>query len=210
MAKFVWVNREDGFGQDAVDLHQCRRFLVSCPDPSEGGNWDHIVYYRTQNDFWIKESYEQELSGYQIVYCYEHAVTVAHDFLKNSRKLPLELEPAREIASAFDTYVSWMRGNQAHAGIVTLVSKPRWDRRERTLYFGEVLCRSFAANAKNQMRLLDAFEKENWPTKSISSPFGIGGPLKQTVDDFNATVSIQASFRFCMDNLRVGWKRAGH
>src|SRR4051812_41938448 len=42
MAEFVWVSRPDGWGDEAVDLHQCRRFLLSHP------NWewaDRLVEY---------------------------------------------------------------------------------------------------------------------------------------------------------------------
>jgi hypothetical protein len=46
---------------------------------------------------------------------------------------------------------------------------PFWDAETRELWLGEHLVKRFRQPAENQVRILAAFEEENWP-KSLSDP----------------------------------------
>jgi hypothetical protein len=48
--------------------------------------------------------------------------------------------------------------------------RPRWDEQQRTLYFGEVLCRKFGKHAPDQETLLAAFEEAGWPELLRNAP----------------------------------------
>jgi hypothetical protein len=48
--------------------------------------------------------------------------------------------------------------------------RPRWDEQQRTLYFGEVLCRKFGKHAPDQEALLAAFEEAGWPELLRNAP----------------------------------------
>ena len=47
--------------------------------------------------------------------------------------------------------------------------RPRWNRHDRELYFGDQLVKKFSVPAKNQELVLTAFEEEGWP-QHIDSP----------------------------------------
>ncbi|MEZ6098696.1 MAG: hypothetical protein R3E01_06965 [Pirellulaceae bacterium] len=47
--------------------------------------------------------------------------------------------------------------------------RPRWNRHDRELYYGDQLVKKFSVPAKNQELVLTAFEEEEWP-QHIDSP----------------------------------------
>jgi hypothetical protein len=49
------------------------------------------------------------------------------------------------------------------------LTMPQWDRKRRRLYFRGALVKAFTSPAKNQVTILDVFEKRGWPS-TISSP----------------------------------------
>jgi hypothetical protein len=51
--------------------------------------------------------------------------------------------------------------------------KPRWDKHNRALWYGETRCRQFKKAAPQQETILDAFEEEGWPQR-IDDPLAPG------------------------------------
>ena len=65
-------------------------------------------------------------------------------------------------------------------GDVELI-KPRWDRGRRQLWYGKKLARQVAVNATNVIKVLDRFEKLDWPSR-------IDDPLDNMRSDLGQTV----------------------
>jgi hypothetical protein len=107
---FVHFNRLDGFGQELLDLRQCRFFPVR--DPFENDSEDFCAYYLSPDGRWIKHWQEDQPwdgrwgEGYRE----EHPVEVAHDLLQSQIKLPPELEPYRKDAD-LQGYPKWLRSH---------------------------------------------------------------------------------------------------
>lgn len=91
--------------------------------------------------------------------------------------------------------------------------RPRWDRENMELFFGDTLCRRYPKYARNQFALLDAFEEEGWPEETIKIPFenkycSNEERLKQTIKDFNRVRSSDNKalpFRIKKVNLKARW-----
>jgi hypothetical protein len=85
-------------------------------------------------------------------------------------------------------------------------SKPKWDEKNRTLHYGETLCRLYKTKARNQFRILRDFEAQGWPT-SIPNPWGEDADLlMQTIKDLNAGMKDESRIRFAKINLRIEWR----
>ena len=92
--------------------------------------------------------------------------------------------------------------------------KPRWDRVRGELYFGSVLARKVRGSAKNLMRLLDKFEKSNWP-ECIEDPFDekvrdhVPNPdrLKESVRSMNENIKI-IKFHAHKRAMKISWSRS--
>jgi hypothetical protein len=86
--------------------------------------------------------------------------------------------------------------------------KPKWDKKARTLTFGETQWH-FLRLARNQFQILDAFESQGW-SPSIRSPFDDQTSLAQTIKDFNNLIDQKVigkgNFRLQRDNTRVIWE----
>src|SRR4051812_16943651 len=90
MADFVYVMRADGFGEDPVDLHQCRRFVITSPDDRE--HTDERIYYLHGDGRWIAELGSLEYNGYDAEVWspsrrYAHPQEVAHYLLSRFGRL---------------------------------------------------------------------------------------------------------------------------
>jgi hypothetical protein len=65
--------------------------------------------------------------------------------------------------------------------------KPRWDGETRTLYLGDVVVKTFDRNsATNQLDLIEAFEREGWPS-SVADPFRNRRRLDETMRYWNSS-----------------------
>jgi hypothetical protein len=66
--------------------------------------------------------------------------------------------------------------------------KPHWDGETRTLFLGGVGIKKYGRQpAKNQIDLLEAFERDGW-ARSIADPFKDYDTLKQTCKDLNRSL----------------------
>ncbi len=89
---------------------------------------------------------------------------------------------------------------------------PEWRSAERDLWFDGVLVKKYRQAARNQSKILEAFEEEGWPREIDDPlPFERGldpkARLRQTVKDLNSSTK-NAGIRFSVTRARegVGWR----
>ncbi|NOX53497.1 MAG: hypothetical protein GXP27_03495 [Planctomycetes bacterium] len=90
--------------------------------------------------------------------------------------------------------------------------KPRWDGLTRELFVGPVLVKRYRVPAPNQIRVLEAFEEEDWP-EWVFDPLppvarvNSKRRLHDTINRLNRG-QLVAILRFCGDGTgtRVGWQ----
>jgi len=87
--------------------------------------------------------------------------------------------------------------------------KPVWNRDSLTLTIGGVAFRRFRrAKANEQLRILDAFQEQEWP-EAINDPFKDEFKLRETVKSFNRVSKNAANsdkvFRIIPGRTRIGW-----
>jgi len=206
MAEFVWVTRLDGFGQNAVDLHQCRRHPLFVPS-GDGDQYDHrVYYYHYSSDTWILEYIEYYSEFQEEDHRYEDAVVVAYEMLKHSRKLPPELEPHREIASDHHRFMEWSKQRNGQP-VVSPPPKPRpqWSEDDKTLYLGCVICKKFRGKSKNQFAILDAFEQAMWPAKPIRIPSLSEAQLREAIKILNKSQRPRVLIKFSSEGRNASW-----
>lgn len=207
MANVVYVLRDDGLGEDPIDLHRCRRFRVV-----DGWHLSKsITYYlslETEDRRWVREVYEEE-SGCN-VYRFAHVNEVAYDMFLHLRRIPddIERDPDfnREIVCDRSRYRKWLVKPSTRRHEPPARTQPRWDQVERCLYYGNTLCRKYPRKAPKQFALLNAFERAGWP-ESIRNPLEGTEELKDTVRDLNEGMNGHSPFRLSKDRLRVRWER---
>lgn len=82
--------------------------------------------------------------------------------------------------------------------------KPRWNADERTLYFGVRALKRYSRHpAEEQIAILEAFEKEQWPG-SVQMPAGKKETLGYTVRDLNGSLPPGSPVRFHRDGTGTG------
>ena len=85
VADFRFVKREDGFGEEAVDLHTCLLIRLSDPESSPDGELYH--FYRTPTDQWIEHRGEPEYDEGKMYWSesisFVDKIVVAHVLLIN-------------------------------------------------------------------------------------------------------------------------------
>lgn len=93
--------------------------------------------------------------------------------------------------------------------------KPNWDAGKRELKVGQKLIKVFNQAGKKQVAILEAFEKQNWPTKPVDNPleFKEQGPsefktLSDTVHDLNKHHRTKDVLRFHARRGAVWWELA--
>jgi hypothetical protein len=89
--------------------------------------------------------------------------------------------------------------------------KPRWDRASRELWFAGTVVRYFRRGARNQERLLDAFQGQGWP-EQVADPLPrhprlkAAGQLRDAVKHLNAGLAgMPLRFRVSADAGTVFW-----
>ena len=85
--------------------------------------------------------------------------------------------------------------------------KPRWDENTRSLFVDDKLIKAFRRHpAKNQIDLIEAFEKEGWPP-SIPDPFKDSRKLNETIRQLNkSAVGAVLSFTGDGSGKAVNWQ----
>jgi hypothetical protein len=73
------------------------------------------------------------------------------------------------------------------------------------LTFNGVICRHYHRKAPNQFKLLEAFQRDDWPP-SIANPLGNPEHLDQTLKDFHKALKPEADIRLFRNNLRAAWE----
>jgi hypothetical protein len=101
------------------------------------------------------------------------------------------------------------------AGSETTALVPRWDAQRQMLYLGTTLVKRFKIPALNQVRILSAFEEEQWPAR-IDDPLSMTpgiDPKRRLHDTINALNRKQsdALIRFMGDGTGTGirWELRG-
>jgi hypothetical protein len=84
--------------------------------------------------------------------------------------------------------------------------QPVWDRKERQLWVGEILCREYRRDAPNQFRILDSFQDRRWPP-SFQSPWNDEKRLRDTIDDLNGGLFAASPIGFEVRNMKPAWFR---
>jgi hypothetical protein len=211
--EYIWFYRLDGFGDEGLELHSCRRWVLNRFDPSVDSDYT-LIYYLTPDGRWIECKGDQCPYDGEYVESYReiHPIDAARQFLRGLARanLPPELEEFREIASDSKLYFPWAEaqlpefyGSQSFAETVT--HRPIWDRDRKLLYLGSVVCLSYAREAGNQFRVLDAFQAKHW-LGMIASPFPHETTLTQTLRDLHGKLGSQSLMRFTRVGVRVGWE----
>lgn len=214
MADFVWCYPLDGVGEEAVDLHECRRFHIWTYDGHipevngltfymmRGGRW---ILFREYNDIFDVESewpHQKSRKEYEEV-CREQ---VANFMLKRDMLLPPMLEIYRKYGDdeEFRRWAEQYPGTPAENGDRLIHSRPMWSPAEMRLSFRNVTCLQYVRQASEQFKLLKEFQSAQWP-ESIKSPFPEGPKLQQTIRDMNKKLSHGSPLRFACDHLRASW-----
>jgi hypothetical protein len=105
---FFYVMQADGFGQDPIDLHECRLFEGSSPQVGDVLPEFSEFYYHEWKNIWIKFT-ECSFEGYKQYYEEIQPDEVARFMILNRRGLPHYLESYREIASDRKSYGEWLK-----------------------------------------------------------------------------------------------------
>jgi hypothetical protein len=104
MPEHVWVRRPDGWGEEAVDLHRCRRFLLAHPLWEQG---DELAeWFLMPDGRWILHSALQDSEyksgpnpGWDDRWQFENLVRVCYDFLFYRGALPPDIPELQELRS---------------------------------------------------------------------------------------------------------------
>ena len=234
MSEYIWLPASDGVGEIAVDLHKCRRFWVQAYDPHrfEKG----LTYYMLQEERrdevrWIESTVDEEIiegpdgfhMGVITPYRFVDPREVAHGLLKHKRykdQLPPQLQKFREFGdpAVFREWQEecWER-DENHEGDQTGMEmaglqkpKPRWDRETMEFSIDGILYRKIRRVKYNeQLIILDAFEKANWPT-CIPDPYNNEDTLKRRANDFMKELRKSKgpgnNFQLLPGRRKVGWE----
>lgn len=212
--RFVWFRRLDGFGEEAIDVYLCRRFVMRVTEDEEYSGVVGRTFYLAPDKRWVEcvdqVDWDEEPTPPgpdapllpSEVWREVDPVEVAHHLLFTydhfRGKLPPELEPYRDQASP-GRYTEWRRD---HIGPGD--TRPRWDEEERTLYLGSAPCKRYTREASNQFQLLRCLETNHWPP-FVKNPFTHEEKLSQAVKDFNKDAKA-IGFKLVSSNNRLSWK----
>jgi hypothetical protein len=83
---------------------------------------------------------------------------------------------------------------------------PAWNREDRQLRYGEILCREYRREAPEQFEILDLFQGRGW-TKTVPNPWRDEAKLRDTVRHMNADLSEESPIRFEVFNMKPSWFR---
>jgi hypothetical protein len=89
--------------------------------------------------------------------------------------------PLQTVCEFFRILDERVRGRLQHVQDDPAARKPRWDANKKTLWYGSTVCVQYKKQARNQMRILAAFEEEGWPAR-IDDPLD-PGTLRATIAD---------------------------
>jgi hypothetical protein len=210
--EFVWFRPLGKFGEEAIDLYACRRFIVK---EYEGNPEDtSLAYYCSPDSRWIEAFGYEDITPRSQEYYYvinyreckpEH---VAHHILahkiygEDGSGLPEELERYRRYGDK-DEYEVWSKVNPGHVvrhRPTEAQPRPIWA--DKTVTFRGVVCKRFARVAGNQIKILDSFEENNW-ARCVKSPISGRLELKNTVDSMNDWPDSLISFS--QNGIEVCW-----
>jgi hypothetical protein len=102
---------------------------------------------------------------------------------------PEQAEILKAIQSHEEAGRAWFRATLA--AIAPPPPRPRWDRANRELWYGNTLCARYKRPAPNQHLLLQAFEELGWPER-IDDPLP-RGRRADTISDLQATLKAHHS-----------------
>jgi hypothetical protein len=185
MGETVWADRPDG-GQVPFDPDACKRFPLRVDD------WPKSYLYlrpESDDDRWIYA--EKEPTSWRRSGPNARLLPVRFAYLRCRVVTPKEADEMRRGAGS---------DNPPQTPI-----KPKWDPENRILSVEGSVCRKFARRADNQIKILAKLQAEGWPEKSIRNPLRDEAQLRQTIKDFNKSLTKDCPFRLVQDLNRVGW-----
>jgi hypothetical protein len=222
MSEVIWFKRLDGQGEESLDLHTCRRFVLADIATIKDENDQCVIFYLTTDGRWVRRYGFVGDEGGRLYRCdvfrEVHPVIVVYELAHleeylTSRNtdgwteeelrelgalvIPSELKQYLEFTDD-ERFRKWEEVNSARV-------TPTWDRENKTLSLRGRLCKKYRGIAKNQFKLLDAFELAGWP-ESIREPFGARGQTIQTVKDFNDSLPKPHPLWLTTNGFRVRWR----
>ena len=108
----------------------------------------------------------------------------------------------------------YLKSTRSRKASQSTVLKPIWDRDAKTLTYAGEIVKRFRHTSKNQMPVLDAFEKQRWPPTIVDPlPPGNKDPkerVRQTVKRLNQYHN-STVIKFTTDGAGTGfaWRRTG-
>ena len=212
MAKFRFIQREDGFGEDPVDIHRCLRIRIGTRRTNPDGNLLH--FYLTRRGCWIERrgDYEYDQEGRNFYWDeswkFVDKMTVAHALLETGMfdgVLPHGLEECRDIASDTRRYLDW-KWPRNHEADGSDRLPPSWKDRVLTVSGRELKrYRNESIDRSRQVAILDAFQKNQW-RNPISSPFGEDiRLLDSTLVDIKKALKPDSPIVFSREGYKVSW-----
>jgi len=110
--------------------------------------------------------------------------------------------------AALDWFLRRAVGTPKRVGTVAAPEKPVWDEGRQTLSWKGRVVKRYGRPAKNQIDILEAFQKAGWPF-TIPDPFRDHAKLKQTVKDLNRALRWEyIQFRLDGTGEGVNWEPA--
>jgi hypothetical protein len=125
---------------------------------------------------------------------------VAHELLQVRKfrgRLTSDLERYREYGD-ISKYMQWLN-ELREAGDREW---PRWDKLERTFYYGDRMYKKLARQSTNQPKVLNALEDAQWHQSGVTVELH-----KEQVDETLSEMNMWAPIRFYRDEDKVNWVR---
>jgi hypothetical protein len=111
----------------------------------------------------------------------ERTVTTWYHAIQWQQHQPVPRDALRQLEAAVALLGNAMRTAPGPAAQPAEPPRPRWVKKDRQLWYGDVLCLQYKRPARYQHLILDAFEEEGWPDR-IDNPLP-GGKAADTIGD---------------------------